>query len=1200
MLRDSVEKNLISERPSAQPLQRAAQFNGVVQSQEQSMNLRTRQRLGRVISRLHSDKFATNIILRAHWLVITVSVIAALVSLVQIIRPVEAAPGDLDPSFGQGGKVFHQGVPGVQSMVLQPDGKILTVAGTGMIRYNPDGSLDETFGINGFASTIFLYQGVGPQNGYVNHIVVQPDGKIVGCGTMFAPNLQSDFMIARFNSNGSVDTTFGTGGVNYVNFTAKSEGAGSLAMQPDGKFVLGGGNSYVVGGPGALGFEGDGMVVRFNSDGTLDTSFGLGGRQMVPWTNGRDAIKGVAISSSGKIVLGGNTGQRTLGVARLNADGSFDSTFGSGGKATGSQIFDVNAFLYQPDGKIVLVGTGDSYLFMKVARFNSEGTTDFGFGSGGTATTTIRTVNYAYDAGLQADGKIVVVGETLNWDQSSDMAVLRFDSSGNLDPSFGDGGKSIIDFFGYTDTAWSVAIQPDGRILVGGSSLENPNSGGVSMARYLGDVVPQSISGRVTGNNGEALPGVTLTLSGSQTGNTQTDANGDYVFNGIVPGGDYTVTPSLAGQSFFPASRTFNDLSGNQVADFTTLVPTPTPTPTPSPTPTPGPHPDGNLDLTFGAGGRVTTDFFSSIDSVAGISVQPDGKIVVAGTVFNSSTYDFAIARYLSDGSLDSSFGSGGKVVTDLFGSNDFGNALVIQPDGKIIVAGSTYRSGTVEDFALARYQSNGTLDSSFGSGGKVATDFFNDCDEVVALMLQPDGKIIAAGGAYGGTSFSLSTSNDIAVARYNADGSLDSSFGFAGKVNTDFSRGYDVGSGVAVQADGKIVVSGTQYVTSTSADFLLVRYGTNGALDQSFGSNGRVMTDFSGGSDVALDVVVQPDGRIIVAGSAFITATKSDFALARYNLNGSLDTSFGANGRVTTDFTGDHERGYAVALQSDGKIVVAGQSFSGGTSADFALARYLSSGGLDYNFGLLGRLTTDFSSLSNDAFALAIQSDGKIVLAGRAFSNNADYNFALARYLGGTPGPPGSGQTFAITGRITNNTGAPIAALLVSLSGSEMLTTQTDGNGNYGFAALGAGGNYRVEPSPASFTFDRASQYFFGLDGNKTANFIGFAQSPGPTPTPTPLTATMALINLDATGLNPAAFNLTERRFVLQVKNVNWATLPPDIPLNLKDSQGNVIRAIVLPGNGQAWSAVLDLSPGTYTLVRADNPSIVSTITVP
>ena len=1167
--------------------------------------VRTRQRLGRVISRLHSDQSATNIILRPHrLLLIIVALIAAFVPLVQITRPVEAAPGDLDPSFGQGGKLFHQvGQVEVLSMALQPDGKILAAIAGGLIRYHPDGSVDQTFGVDGFASTTFLYQGVGPQSGYVRRIVIQPDGKIVGAGQMFAPNNKTDFMIARFNSNGSIDTSFGTGGVTHLNFTTRTEFPWAIAMQPDGKFVVGGCNSFFVSqSPGNLVLEGDGLVARFNSNGTLDTGFGLGGWQMVPWTNGRDMIKGVAISSSGKIVVGGNTGQGKMGVARLNDNGSFDSTFGSGGKATGAQTFEVNAFLYQPDGKVVLVGTGDGFMTMKAARFNSEGSTDSGFGSSGTATITIRPQNRAFGAGLQADGKIVLAGHTGTFNQNDwDMGVVRLDSSGNLDPSFGEGGKSTINFFGHFDSASSssVLIQPDGRIVVGGQALDTETTGSVAIVRYLGDVVLQSISGRVTGNSGEALPGVTLTLSGSQNGSSQTDVNGNYVLNGIIPGGDYTVTPSLGGQSFFPSSRTFTNLSGNQVADFTTLVPTPTPTPTPSPTPTPGPHPDGDLDISFGVGGRVTTDFFSSIDSVGGVKIQSDGKIVVAGTVFNGSTYDFAMARYLSNGTLDSSFGSGGKVVTDLFGSNDVGHALVIQSDGKIVVAGSAFRNGTVEDFALARYHSNGTLDSSFGSGGKVATDFFNGSDELTALAIQPDGKIVAAGGTYGGTSFQLSTGNDIAVARYNGDGSLDSTFGTAGKVATDFSRGYDVGSGVAIQSDGKIVVSGTQYITSTSADFLLVRYEANGTLDQTFGSSGRVMTDFSEGSDIALDVAVQADGRIIVVGSAFITTTKSDFALARYNLNGSLDTGFGVNGLVTTDFTGDHERAYAVALQSDGKILVAGQSFSGGTSADFALARYHASGGLDYNFGVLGRLITDFSSLSNDAFALAIQSDGKIVLAGRAFSNNADYNFALARYLGGTPGAPG-GQSFSITGRVTNSTGAAIAGLLVSLSGSQMTTTQTDSNGNYGFANLGAGGNYRIDPSPASFTFDRPSQSFFGLDGNKTADFVGFAQPPGPTPTPTPLTATMALINLDATGLNPAAFNLTQRRFILQVKNVNWHTLPPDISLHLKNPQGNVIQTIVLPGNGAAWSKVLDLSPGTYTLVRADNTSVVSTITVP
>jgi uncharacterized delta-60 repeat protein len=305
--------------------------------------------------------------------------------------------------------------------------------------------------------------------------------------------------------------------------------------------------------------------------------------------------------------------------------------------------------------------------------------------------------------------------------------------------------------------------------------------------------------------------------------------------------------------------------------------------------------PDGHLDPNFGSGGATRTNFGSSDNSlVSDLAIQKDGKIIVAGNLGNS---DFALARYNSDGSLDATFGSAGKVTTD-FGASDTVSAIALQSDGKIVVAGSIQYSGSDTDFALARYNADGSLDPTFGSGGKVITSFSNTHDAAFGVALQNDGKIVVAGYAGDATSFAL--------ARYGSDGSLDPTFGSGGRAVIHVGDFLAAANAVALQADNKIVIAGTAVNVNTSYDFMLVRCNTDGSLDTSFGSGGKVATDFFNSEDLATDLVVQSDGAIIVSGNTktgpSFDATY-DFALARYRSDGSLDTNFGSGGKATTDF---------------------------------------------------------------------------------------------------------------------------------------------------------------------------------------------------------------------------------------------------------------------------------------------------------
>jgi len=340
------------------------------------------------------------------------------------------------------------------------------------------------------------------------------------------------------------------------------------------------------------------------------------------------------------------------------------------------------------------------------------------------------------------------------------------------------------------------------------------------------------------------------------------------------------------------------------------------------------------------------------------------------------------LARYNSNGSLDPTFDYDGKVVTDIRDS-DYGNAIAIQADGKIVVAGESY-TGNNRDFSLARYNSDGSLDPTFDGDGKVVTDI-GGTEKINAMLIQPDGRIVVAG-----TSDNWGEDN-YALARYNSDGSLDTTFDGDGKVVTSIGS-IDIAYAIAIQLDGKIVVAGLS-LTGSNWDFSLARYNSNGSLDPTFDGDGKVVTDL-GGVDVALDMAIQPDGRIVAAGESD-NPGEQDYALARYNSDGSEDDSFGFRGIVETDIR-DEDYGNAIALQADGKIVVAGLSITGGRW-DFSLVRYNSDGALDLTFDGDGNVVTDLGG-RDDAYAMVIQADGRIVVAG--VSDVTDVNFALARYL--------------------------------------------------------------------------------------------------------------------------------------------------------------------------------------------------------
>jgi uncharacterized delta-60 repeat protein len=401
---------------------------------------------------------------------------------------------------------------------------------------------------------------------------------------------------------------------------------------------------------------------------------------------------------------------------------------------------------------------------------------------------------------------------------------------------------------------------------------------------------------------------------------------------------------------------------------------------------------DGDLDLGFGDGGKIVADLDRG-SSIQAIALQTDGKIVGVGFMdTKKKEADFAVGRLLAEGTPDPAFGDEGLTGLDFFQGQDVAYAIAIQPDGKIIAAGEANNPSTASsDFALARFNPDGSLDESFGDDGALVTDFAGRAEHVFALGLQDDGKIIAAG-----FTDTIGGDDDFALARYNANGTPDGTFGTEGKLHTDFLSGSrDVGYAMAIQPDGKIVVAGL-----VSGNFGLARYNKDGSLDMTFGYylNGMVNIDFAAQYDLAYALALMPDGKILVAGYAYNQdGTQSDFALARFDSDGKLDPSFGSDGRIMTDFLGGMDSACAVAVQPDGKIVATGYATLV-AEKDFALARYNDDGSPDDTFGISGKTSTDFYGQDDWAWGTALTPNGRIVVAGYA-TNAEKASMAIACY---------------------------------------------------------------------------------------------------------------------------------------------------------------------------------------------------------
>ncbi len=864
----------------------------------------------------------------------------------------------LDPVTGLADSFNPNPNSTVHSLAVQTDGKVIAGGSFTSIGGQSRNNIARLDALTGAADAF----NPNPNNS-VFALAIQPDGKVLAGGSFTSIGGQPRNYLARLDSGAGASDSFNpnpNGGINL------------LTIQGDGKILVYGGFN----GTNSIGGQNRNFVARLDPVSGLADSFD---------PNPDSTVESMVQLGGGRILASGSFtnigGQPRNRVARLDAVTGLADSFAPNADAS------ITAMAVQADGKILVGGQTLQNIGGQARALFARVTSD-----------------------IIATQSILVTTNSVTWKRGGASPQLRNvtfeDSTDGVNYNFLGNGSLVAN--DWTLSGLNLSVQQNLYIRARGvynGGNRNHSESVIEAVRnaYLAAETPTAT---VT-NTATNTPTNTATLTSTSTFTPTPAATNTFTptataTNTFTPTNTATYTPT--------PTNTATNTPTNTATNTSTATATNTPNSTSTPTPTICGTP-GSLDTTFNGTGKVTTPIGSNDDLATSVAMQPDGKTVVAGYA-RIANNDFAVTRYNTNGTLDTTFNGTGKVTTPVGTSSDQAYSVALQTDGKIVVAGYAL-IGSSLDFAVVRYNSDGTLDTTFNGTGKVTTAFAGFDDQPYSVAIQSDGKIVAAGYSYDGAK------ENFALVRYNSNGTLDTTFNGTGKVTTPIGSGSDLAQGVAIQG-GKIVAAGYTSVGS-SHDFAVVRYNTDGTLDTTFNGTGKVTTPIGSGSDLAHAVAIQTDGRIVAAG----TASANGFAIVRYNDDGTLDTTFNGTGKFTTGGPGD--TAYGIGIQADGKLLATGQAFNIGT-VDFATVRLNTNGTLDTTFNATGRVLTGVGSSDDLASSVAIQTNGRIVVAGYSH-NGSNYDFAVVVYnQTGCPVPTATTtQTSTPTATITaTNTATP------------------------------------------------------------------------------------------------------------------------------------------------------------------------------
>lgn len=796
--------------------------------------------------------------------------------------------------------------------------------------------LDAGFGTGGLVLPAFPGQPSIDSAGEGRCVAVQEDGKMVLAGHSLAGGARR-IAVLRFLADGQPDSSFGSGGVALLDSPNGDDQAAALWLQEDG---------ILVAGRTFSGGDNDMLLLRLNADGTPDTGFGTGGRFQADFEGADDTAQALAVDALGRLVVAGmatQDGTRSAAVLRCLADGSPDMSFGNSGRATfappiGASACEGRDLVLQSSGRIVVGGLAQLSTADRFAlfAFTAAGAPDTSFGT---------------------DGSTITVAGSGSSVQSQGQSLIELT-----------GGQLLLAGSGTVNGVPRAALarySPDGLLDTdfngGGTVLTSAGSGDTN-ARC---VIEQTDGSLLVAASlaGSSLRYAALRYTPAGSLDTSFGSGGIALFNFAGYDADcFAVAPATAG--FLLAGT----LGGESFSSFGLVRVTAA----------------GSLDTTFAGDGRLEINLLNTppFAQARAVRQQADGKVVLAGSVSTDNGTDFVVCRFLADGSADPSFGTQGRVIITAGPEDDFAYSMQLQADGRILVAGTSQQGG-FESACVIRLLSNGSLDPDFGDDG-IFLDQTGGADcGIYALALQPDGKIAAAGYAYNGTGTRLICN----IWRLTHAGVLDTSFSADGRLPSHVtSTSQDTyATALIVQADGKIVTAGPAFTNTgmTQASFGLLRCQSNGTLDSGFGTGGRLKVELAGQAAQAQALAQLGDGSLLVAGFAEAGGVGGDsaFAAARLLSNGTLDSSYGNSGWALADLPGYADRVYSLLIDDDERALLIGTTYT--TSSRIALLRLIPNGTADADFGNAGQAVPTSGTGDHFVYAAAHDTSGRLLIAG-------------------------------------------------------------------------------------------------------------------------------------------------------------------------------------------------------------------------